>query len=138
MLYTPNVYRWCNQSFTHVLRFLRFLNSNWHNKNGLANKKQSPGYVLWERCSYKFRKIHRKTPVPESPFLIKLQVRPTTLLKKDTGTGVFLWILRNFKEHLFYKTPPGDCFWKLLRKVKNAPRSGQGWCIYLAQEQQAG
>ena len=23
-------------------------------------------------------------------------LRPTTLLKRDSGTGVFLWILRNF------------------------------------------
>ena len=28
----PNVSRWCNQSFTHVLCFLRFLNGNLHNK----------------------------------------------------------------------------------------------------------
>ena len=31
-------------------------------------KKQSPGGVLYKRCSQKFRKIHRKTPVPESLF----------------------------------------------------------------------
>ena len=24
--------------------------------------------------------------------------------------GVFLWILRNFQEQLFYRTPLGDCF----------------------------
>ena len=24
----------------------------------------------------------------------------------DSGTGVFLWIYRNFSEHLFYRTPP--------------------------------
>ena len=30
--------------------------------------------------------------------------------KRDPGTGVFLWILRNFLEHLFYRTSPGDCF----------------------------
>ena len=30
----------------------------------------------------------------------------------DSGTGVFLWILRNFSENLFYRTPLGDCFWK--------------------------
>ena len=33
-----------------------------------------------------------------------------SLLKRDSGTGVFLWILRNFREHLFYRTPPEDCF----------------------------
>ena len=29
-----------------------------------------------------------------------------------SGTGVFQWILRNFKEHLIYRTSPGDCFWR--------------------------
>ena len=31
---------------------------------------------------------------------------PATLLKRDSNTGVFLWNLRSFSEHLFYKTPP--------------------------------
>ena len=43
-------------------------------------------------------------------FLTKLQAsRP---YKRDTGAGVFLWILRNFWEHLFYRTPLDDCFSK--------------------------
>ena len=34
------------------------------------------------------------------------------LIKKETLAKVFfLWILWNFQEHLFYRTPPGDCFW---------------------------
>ena len=28
------------------------------------------------------------------------------------GTGAFLWILRNFHEHLFYRISPDDCFWR--------------------------
>ena len=28
----------------------------------------------------------------------------------DSGTGVFLWIWRNFTEYLFYRTPLDDCF----------------------------
>ena len=28
-----------------------------------------------------------------------------------SGTGVFLWILQNLKNTLFYRTPLGDCFW---------------------------
>ena len=36
--------------------------------------------------------------------------KPATLLKKDFGIGVFLWILRNFLEHLFYRTPLENCF----------------------------
>ena len=37
-------------------------------------------------------------------------LRPAILLKGDSGTGVFLWILRNFSEHLFNRTHPDDCF----------------------------
>ena len=33
-----------------------------------------------------------------------------TLWKKRSDTDVFLWTLRNIKEHLFYSSPPGDCF----------------------------
>ena len=40
-----------------------------------------------------------------SLFLIKLQVwGPSTLLKRDSSTGDFLWILHNFLEQLFYRT----------------------------------
>ena len=42
---------------------------------------------------------------------------PRFYLKRDSGAGVFLWNLRNFQEYLFYRTPPGDCFW---RKLSNA------------------
>ena len=31
------------------------------------------------------------------------QPRPATLLNRYSNTGVFLWILRNFQEHLFEK-----------------------------------
>ena len=44
------------------------------------------------RCSVKFQKIHRKTPAP-----------PATLLKRNPGTCVFLWIF-------FCRTPLDGCF----------------------------
>ena len=34
------------------------------------------------------------------------KVGPATLLKTDSDTGVFLWNLRNFSEHLFRRTSP--------------------------------
>ena len=40
-------------------------------------------------------------------FLIKLPNGFTTLLKRDFITGVFLWNLQNFQEHLFYKRVSG-------------------------------
>ena len=40
----------------------------------------------------------------------QLQVLASNFIKKrDSGTEVFLWILQNFSEHLFNRTPPGDC-----------------------------
>ena len=33
-------------------------------------------------------------------------LRPATLLKRDSVTGVFLSVLQNFSKHLFYWTPP--------------------------------
>ena len=34
--------------------------------------------------------------------------------ERDSNTGVFLWIFRNFWKHLFYRTPPEDCFFNVL------------------------
>ena len=52
--------------------------------------QKQPSEVFYKkRCSQKFRKIYRKTPVSES-------VSESTLFKKDCDTGVFLWILGNF------------------------------------------
>ena len=31
------------------------------------------------------------------------------LLKRDSGTGVFLWIVQNVWEQLFRRAPPNDC-----------------------------
>ena len=33
--------------------------------------------------------------------------------KRDPGTGVFQWILRNFEEHLFFRAPPDDYFYRV-------------------------
>ena len=43
--------------------------------------------------------------------LVKLKTfSSVTLLKKSSNTGVFLWTLKIFKEHIFYRIPPDDCF----------------------------
>ena len=51
-------------------------------------------------------------------------LRPATLLKKGSGKGVFLWNLRNFKEHLLCRTPlvaasesPYPAWIKMIHKV---------------------
>ena len=55
----------------------------------------------------RFRKNHRKT-------LVWRLFRLATLLKSDSNTVVFLWILKKFQGHLFCKTSANGCFWTLL------------------------
>ena len=46
-----------------------------------------------------------------SQFVTNLQTfRPTTLLKRDSSTGAFLWILHIFSENLFWKAPVNKLF----------------------------
>ena len=40
-------------------------------------------------------------------FLINLQ----DFKKRFSGTGIFLWILRNFLDYFFYRTTSDNCFW---------------------------
>ena len=56
-----------------------------------------PEVILLKRCCQKFHKIHRKTPVStgkhlcQRVFLNKIAgLNPETLLKRLSGTGVFL------------------------------------------------
>lgn len=55
-----------------------------------------------ENLQENFKKISWKAPLPE-PLFINALCRSATLLKSDTGTGVLLWIVQKFSEHLFYK-----------------------------------
>ena len=75
-------------------------------------QKQSPRGALLKRCSKKFPKTHRKTPVLESLFYKFADPRPATLLKER------LWH-RSFPENFakFLRTPFfTDHLWWLLLK----------------------
>ena len=84
------------------------------------NKKRSKYFCFDFRSSHrrysakkgvlkKFHKFHRKTPVLES-FYNKIadHFSPVTLLKRDSYTWFFLWNLRNFLDHLFWRTSAND------------------------------
>ena len=73
-------------------------------------QKQPQKVFFKKRCFLKFGKIHRKTPVPE--------------FKIDSQT--FLWILRNFWEHIFYRTPLDNCFC-LFKDCKRVKSFGNWW-----------
>ena len=67
-----------------------------------------------KRCSWKFRKIHRKHLCQSIFFNNVAGFRPATLLKNMLRHRCF----QNFQEHLFYRPPLDDCFWtKLLLAI---------------------
>ena len=51
-------------------------------------------------------KVARRCSVLGSLFNKVVSLWSVTLFKRDSGTGDFLWVLRNFSEHHFYGTPP--------------------------------
>ena len=70
-----------------------------------------------QRCFIK-KAVHKKFAIIIvkhlcwSLFSIMLQAfRAVTLLKRESNTGVFLWVLGNFQEHLFWRTSTSSCFW---------------------------
>ena len=56
-------------------------------------------------CSYKFRNIYRKTPALEL-VLIKF-------IKETPAQAFSLWVLQNFKEHLFWRKSVNGCSWMI-------------------------
>ena len=89
--------------------------------------------VFYEKiCSWKLRKIHRKTPLvceifKNTLFTEHLRKTASAFSFSEAATGGVLWKkvfwkisensqentfgLRNFQKHLFYRTPLDDCFW---------------------------
>ena len=53
--------------------------------------------------------------------------KPPTLLKRDTGTGVVLWILQNLQEHLFCETPAKGYFQKCISHFYFGPSMFCSW-----------
>ena len=76
--------------------------------------------ALVRKCSVKrlFLTVSQKSQentCVNVPFLIKLKASGLQLyLKIDSDTGVFLWILWNLLEQLFYRTPVNDFFESLV------------------------
>ena len=77
--------------------------------------------VLWKRCSYKFHKILRRTPVPKSLFLIKLQAQACNFIKKETVAEEFSCEFCEISRSTFFtenvwttasKKWMGTIFWK--------------------------
>ena len=74
-----------------------------------ANKQ--PLRVFYNKSFFTYFVIFTGEHLCWSLFLIKLQAfSPVFLLKRDSNTGAFPWIVRNFEKHLFHRRPSDDCF----------------------------
>ena len=82
--------------------------------------KAATGGVIWKKRSWKFCKIHRKTPLvceifKNTFFTEHLRKIASAFRFSEVATGGVLWkkvflkILRNFQKHLSYRTPPENC-----------------------------
>ena len=66
-----------------------------------------------KKCSWKFRRFHRKAPLLESLFNKDAALQACHFINKNSNTGILLWNFRNFYKHLFWRTSANDCFWPL-------------------------
>ena len=68
-------------------------------------QKQLPQMFDKKRCSLKYGKIHKKTPVSESCFWLGCRPQACHFLKKETPTLVcFCGFCKKFSGHLFCRT----------------------------------
>ena len=113
------VSQWCCWCSTRV--FLCFIRSQrTFMVNNFVSQKQSSIGVLSKSCSWKFHKITGKH-LCQSLFFDKVAVLQH-YLKRDSGTGAFLWIFWIFKNTFFYRIPQVAAFEKkklLTLKVVN-------------------
>ena len=72
---------------------------------------------MWSRSSHS-RCSARKGVLRNFTKFTGKHHEPATLLKRDSSTGVFLWILRSFQEHLFHRAPLDDCFSYIIVSMK--------------------
>ena len=95
-----NLY-YCCFCLSRQYKFRRFVwsdNYNWVDSvRWLDNQKKQPFADVLQKGVLKNFVIFTGKHLHRSLFWIKLQVlRPVTLLKRDSNTDVFPWILRNF------------------------------------------
>ena len=89
--YYENDCRWNGVRYNYVLcLFVSF----WYYYICILSRS-SRRDAFFKKLFLKFRKIHKKTPVLESLFKRRKQLH----WNRDSGAGVFLLILRNFRKH---------------------------------------
>ena len=89
---------------------IQFIHSNRNRRTDMFSKKS----VLKN-----FAKFQGSSFVRISFFDEVVDLRPTTLLKKDSDMGVHLIILLNFQKQLILQNISGDCLNKMLNDTLN-------------------
>ena len=75
-----------------------------------------------QRCSQKFHKIYKKTPVPESLFIKFAGLRLATLLKERLWHMCFPVNIAKFLTTSFNRTPLNDCFYLSMSVEQHLPQ----------------
>ena len=60
----------------------------------------------------RYKKSHITCCKIRSLLVAKVKSLFAILLKRDSSTGIFLWIFAKFQKHLFCRTYANGCFWK--------------------------
>ena len=69
-------------------------------------------HVLWRATATRRNKNICDTRSGQGGCSLEKLIRSATLLKRDSDTDVFFWILCNFQETLFWRTSASGCFWR--------------------------
>ena len=97
----------------HYFRFCTylFLSKFWYNLRKLLPQARSSHRRHYIKNILQFS---QESTFARAFFLIKLQA--PAVVASDCSAGVFLWILQNLKEQLFFfRTPPSNCLWQALK-----------------------
>ena len=107
----------CSIKFSLLLRLcLRLI--YFHSYSFAISMAKMSSDIHFRNASLQKELYHEKNSLVE---IVKNQAvalwSSVPLLKRDSSTGDFLWILRISQEHLSYRKPPDDCFWTRARTI---------------------
>ena len=90
---------WSYTDFSTLFTFIYLLTLTILTQPPEQNSEAAAGSALKNFANFTGKRLYW------SLFFKKLRAfRPATLLKRDSYKGVFLWNLRNYEEHLFWRT----------------------------------
>ena len=112
----------------------KFYNFTWCKDAHLSIFRSSLPEVLYKKCVLRnFAKLTGKYLCRSLFFNKVADLQPAALLKRNSGTCVFMCILRNFKNSYFLKHLPTAIFWFSFKtNFKFGDPSKATFCSYLA------